>query len=61
MLYINTAANLEKNVVIYDVLGKQVLSTTASNAVNVASLKSGVYVLSITEAGKTATSKLVIK
>lgn len=61
MLYINTAANLEKNVVIYDVLGKQVLSTTTSNAVNVASLKSGVYVLSITEAGKTATSKLVIK
>lgn len=61
VLYINTTANLEKNVAIFDVLGKQVLSTTATNSVNVASLKSGVYILSITEAGKTATSKLVIK
>ncbi|MBS1535992.1 MAG: T9SS type A sorting domain-containing protein [Bacteroidetes bacterium] len=61
VLYINTAANLEKNVVIYDVLGKQVLSTTATNSVNVASLKSGMYILKITEAGKTSTSKLVIK
>ncbi|MFN8275602.1 MAG: T9SS type A sorting domain-containing protein [Flavobacteriaceae bacterium] len=61
MLYINTAANLEKNVVIYDVLGKQVLNATASNSVNVASLKSGMYILKITEAGKTSTSKLVIK
>jgi len=61
VLYINTAANLEKNVVIYDVLGKQVLSTTATNSVNVASLKSGMYILKITEAGKTSTSKLAIK
>ncbi len=61
MLYINTAANLEKTVVIYDVLGKQILNTTATNSVNIASLKSGLYILKITEAGKTATSKLVIK
>lgn len=61
-LYINTQANAEKNIVIYDVLGKQVFSTTtASNAVNVAQLNGGVYVLKVTEAGKTATSKLVIK
>lgn len=61
VLYINTTANLEKNVAIFDVLGKQVLSTTTDNTVNVSALKSGVYILEITEAGKKATSKLVIK
>lgn len=62
LLYIDTKANAEKNVVIYDIVGKQVLSTsTASNAINVADLNAGVYVLKVTEAGKTATSKLVIK
>lgn len=62
ILFINTQANAEKNVVIYDVLGKQVLNTnTVSNEVNVASLKSGAYILKITENGKTATSKLMVK
>jgi len=61
-LFVDTKANAEKSIVIYDVLGKQVLATTtASNAINVASLNGGVYILKITEAGKTATSKLVIK
>ncbi len=61
-LFIDTKANAEKSIVIYDVLGKQVLATTtASNTINVASLNGGVYILKITEAGKTATSKLVIK
>ena len=61
-LFIETQANAEKNVVIFDVLGKQVLNTTtANNAINVASLNSGVYILKITEAGKTATSKLIVR
>jgi hypothetical protein len=61
-LYIDTTANAEKNIVIYDVLGKQVFATTtASSAVNVAALKGGIYVLKITEAGKTATTKLVVR
>lgn len=61
VLYINTAANVEKKVAIYDVLGKQVLGTTTENTVNVSALKAGVYILSVTEAGKTSTTKLVIK
>ena len=61
-LFINTTANAEKNVTIFNVLGKEVFNTTtANNAVNVASLNSGVYILKITEAGKTATSKLVVR
>jgi len=61
-LFINTQANAEKNIVIFDVLGKQVFNTTtANNAINVSSLNKGVYILKITEAGKTATSKLVVR
>ena len=61
-LYIETAANAEKIVTVFDVLGKQVLNTTTSdNAINVASLHTGVYIVNITEEGKTASRKLVIK
>jgi len=60
-LYINSTANASKEVVIYDVLGKQVVKTTTENAVNVSNLKGGVYIVKITEEGKTATRKLVIK
>lgn len=56
----NTAAI--KSVSIFDVLGKQVIKTTVFNqVVNVSKLISGVYILKITEEGKTATRKLVIK
>lgn len=61
-LFIETAANTEKTVTIFDVLGKQVLNTvTSSNDINVSKLRAGVYVLKITEEGNTATRKLVIK
>jgi len=53
--------NEVKNVVVYDVLGKQVLSATTHDAVNVSALSSGVYMVKITESGKTATRKLVIR
>ncbi len=61
VLHIATANNGEKAVAIYDVLGKQVVSTVTTDAVNVAGLNSGVYIVKITEAGATATKKLVIK
>jgi hypothetical protein len=61
-LFIETAANATKAVTIYDVLGKQVINTTTDDsAINVSGLTSGVYVVKITEEGKTATRKLVIK
>ena len=59
--FISTDANTDKSVVIYDVLGKQVVNITATESVNVSNLKSGVYIVKITEEGKTATRKLVIK
>ncbi|AWI27147.1 hypothetical protein HYN49_02105 [Flavobacterium pallidum] len=60
--FIETAANAEKAVVVYDVLGKQVVNTTTTtNAINVSNLKGGVYIVKITENGNTATRKMVIK
>ena len=59
--FINTTSDSTKDVVVYDVLGKQVVKTSTTNAVNVSNLKSGVYIVKITEEGKTATRKLVIK
>jgi hypothetical protein len=61
-LNINSDANAERNVVLFDVLGKQVINvTTANNTINVAKLNAGVYIVKITEEGKTATRKLVIR
>ena len=61
-LFITTANNDTKAVQIFDVVGKMVVNTTVnSQAINVSALHSGVYVVKVTEAGKTATRKLVIK
>ncbi len=61
-LYISTDINAEKSIQIYDILGKQVLNkVTAAESINVAALKSGVYIVKITEEGNTASRKLVIK
>lgn len=62
VFYINTNANAERTVTVFDVLGKQVLNTkTSESAINVSSLNAGVYMVQITEEGKTATKKLVIE
>jgi type IX secretion system substrate protein len=61
-LFITSDTNNTKQVTVYDVLGKQVVKTTVTNQpVNVSALNSGVYIVKITEDGKTATRKLVIK
>lgn len=61
-LYVTSNNSVEKSVAIFDVLGKQVVNTTTVNgAVNVANLNAGVYIVKVTEEGKTATRKLVVK
>lgn len=61
-LYITSASFVEKDVVLYDVLGKVALSSKVANQpINVTSLPKGVYVAKITEEGKTATRKVVIE
>lgn len=61
-LFLTSTANAAMSVQIFDLLGKEVLkATVVNNAVNVAKLTAGVYVVKITEEGKTATRKLVIQ
>jgi hypothetical protein len=61
-LYLNSTANTTMSVQIFDVLGKEVLkSNVTNNAVNVSGLNTGVYIVKVTEEGKTATRKLVIQ
>jgi hypothetical protein len=61
-LFVETAANAERVVTIYNVIGKQVLNTTTSDAtINVSSLQAGLYIVKITEEGNTATRKLIIE
>jgi hypothetical protein len=61
-LNITSTANAAMSVQIFDLLGKEVMkANVVNNTVNVAKLTAGVYVIKITEEGKTATRKLVIK
>ena len=61
-LYITSDNGADKTVAIYDILGKQVLTSTVTNdVVNVSGLNAGVYIVKITEDGNTATRKLIIR
>ena len=62
VFFIKSNLNNEKEIVIYNLLGKQVLNTTTSgNEINVSNFNAGVYIVKVTEEGKTATRKLVIQ
>ncbi|MGB5821033.1 MAG: T9SS type A sorting domain-containing protein [Saonia sp.] len=61
-VYISTAENAPKNILIYDVLGTQVLETTIlGRELNLSGLDKGIYVLRVFENNKVATRKLIIK
>ncbi len=54
----------KKEVTIFNVLGKKVVSTSFSGTksdINVAAISSGIYILKVSEGSKTSTSKLIIK
>lgn len=61
-IYITSKTSLDKEILIFDVLGKKVLQTTiSSKELNIASIPPGVYIIKITEADTTATRKLIIR
>ncbi|WP_435414263.1 T9SS type A sorting domain-containing protein [Polaribacter aestuariivivens] len=54
----------KKEIVLFNVLGKKVLSTSftgTKSTVDVSTINSGIYILKVTEKGKTATKKVVIR
>ena len=62
VLNITSNSNADKTVAVFDVLGKQVLNgKVTEGTVNVSGLTSGIYIVKVTEEGKTATRKLVVK
>jgi hypothetical protein len=61
-VFIVTAENAPKEVLIFDVLGTQVLQTTIlGRELNVSNLDKGVYILRVFEKNQVATRKLIIK
>ncbi|MGB5274498.1 MAG: T9SS type A sorting domain-containing protein [Flavobacteriaceae bacterium] len=61
-VYITSTANAPKKILIFDVLGTQVLQTTIlGSELNLTSLDAGVYVLRVIEKDKVATRKLIVK
>jgi len=61
-VYISTTENAPKQIVIYDVLGTQVLEATISGTeLLLNELDSGVYVLRVYQNNKMATRKLIVK
>lgn len=61
-VYISTKNDLDKEIIIFDVLGKKVLQTVlSSRELNVSNLSSGVYIIKIYEQEASATRKLIIK
>jgi hypothetical protein len=58
---IETATQGDKQVIVMDVLGKTVMNTTISGTeLNIASLKSGVYMVQVIQNDATATRKLIV-
>jgi len=61
-IYINTSLNAPKKILIFDVLGTQVLETTIlGRELNLSDLDAGIYVLRVFEKDKVATRKLIVK
>ncbi|MFS4494252.1 T9SS type A sorting domain-containing protein [Maribacter sp. 2308TA10-17] len=62
VVYITTATNSVKDIVVYDVFGEMVLTDRiSSKSLNISRLVAGVYVLQVVENNKTMTRKLVVK
>ena len=61
-VYITSKNDSDKEIIIFDVLGKKVLQTTLSTReLSVSNLSPGIYIIRINEGGATATRKLIVK
>ena len=61
-VYISTKNDSDKEVIIFDLLGKKVLQTMlSSRELNISSLIPGVYIIKINEDNASATRKLIVR
>lgn len=61
-IFITSKSSLNKDIEIYDVLGKKILQASVSaKELNISTLTPGVYIIKIKEGDATATRKLIVK
>ena len=61
-IYIVSKTGEDKEIIIYDVLGKKVLQATLTGKeLNIGNLSPGVYIIKIKEEETTATRKLIVR
>ena len=61
-IWISTQSNATKQVKVFDILGKQLITTDlVEREFNISKLTSGIYILKVVQEGKIATRKLVVK
>lgn len=61
-VYITSKNDSDKEVIIFDILGKKVLQTMlSSRELNISNLSPGVYIIKINEDEATATRKLIVR
>lgn len=61
-VYITSKNDNNKEIVIFDILGKKVLQTTiSSRELGIPTLTPGVYIIKITEGDASATRKLIVR
>lgn len=61
-VFITSKNDLNKSIIVFDVLGKKALQTTiTSKELNVSDLLPGVYIIKINEGEATATRKLIVR
>ena len=61
--YVNITSQTsgDKNVAVFDILGKRVINTTVSERLDISNLTSGMYLVKITQNGVSSTKKLVVR
>ena len=61
-IYLTSKSSIDKEVIIFDVLGKKVFqNTVSSKEISVANLLPGIYIIKLREGELTTTRKLIIK
>jgi hypothetical protein len=61
-VYITSKKDAEKDIIIFDVLGKKVLQNRINTReLNISNLSPGIYIIKITEEGFTSSRKLIVK
>lgn len=61
-IYLTSKTSIDKEVIIFDVLGKKVFqNTVSSKEISLANLLPGVYIIKLREGEVTTTRKLIIK